>query len=103
MVPIFKNGLRNACDNHRGICLLPVMLEILAAIILHRLCKAHEKKIHKEQTGFISCHVNELNMCLPPTRCLDIARRTVGRKLLHFLTFVGQSCTLELSIRQGSG
>nr|CAH8869570.1 unnamed protein product [Trichobilharzia regenti] len=54
IVPIFKKGRRNSCDNHRGISLLPVASKILAAILLRRLCKIREGLIREEQAGFRS-------------------------------------------------
>nr|CAH8851112.1 unnamed protein product [Trichobilharzia regenti] len=54
IVPIFKKGRRNSCDNHRGISLLPVASKILAAVLLRRLCKIREGLIREEQAGFRS-------------------------------------------------
>ncbi|XP_005853141.1 PREDICTED: uncharacterized protein LOC102257229, partial [Myotis brandtii] len=52
IIPIFKKGLRNVCNNHRGISLLPVASKILASIILRRLSRAREQNIREEQAGF---------------------------------------------------
>ena len=52
IVPLFKKGSRNLCENHRGISLTPVITRMLASIILHRLRAAREANTREEQAGF---------------------------------------------------
>ena len=60
IVPIFKEGSRSECSNHKGISLTSVVTRILASLILRRHIATHEASIREEQAGF-----------WPGRRCID--------------------------------
>ena len=55
IVPIYKKGDRDVCDNYRGISLLSVTSKIFSSIINTRLYEWAEtnNKINEEQAGFV--------------------------------------------------
>jgi hypothetical protein len=52
VVPIFKKGSRTACNNYRGISLIPVVSKVLVSVILNRLNAARDRSTREEQAGF---------------------------------------------------
>ena len=54
IVPLFKKGDRNLCDNYRGISLLSITSKLFTSIINNRLYNWAEEnnKINEEQAGF---------------------------------------------------
>ena len=54
IVPLFKKGDRDLCDNYRGISLLSITSKLFTSIINNRLYNWAEdnKKINEEQAGF---------------------------------------------------
>ncbi|CAH8529183.1 unnamed protein product [Dicrocoelium dendriticum] len=52
IVPIFKEGARTSCANHRRISLISVVTNILASILLRRLSPVRESYYREEQAGF---------------------------------------------------
>jgi hypothetical protein len=52
IIPIFKNGDRNDCNNYIGICLLTSAYKVYAKIITRRLNVISEALLHDEQHGF---------------------------------------------------
>ena len=52
VVPIFKKGNRQLCDNYRGISLTPVISRVFASLLLKRLSVAQDSRIREEQAGF---------------------------------------------------
>ena len=52
VVPIFKKGDRNSCENHRGISLVSVASKLLTGLLLRRLTGTREKQVRENQAGF---------------------------------------------------
>ena len=52
VIPIFKNGARSLCENHRGISLVNVASKVLSGLIVHRLTDYRERRIRENQAGF---------------------------------------------------
>ena len=52
IVPIRKKGDKTACNNYRGISLLPTTYKILSNILLSRLAPYAEEIIGDHQCGF---------------------------------------------------
>ena len=52
IVPIFKKGNKDLCENYRGISLTPVISRIFASLLLNRLSDCRESRIREEQAGF---------------------------------------------------
>lgn len=52
VIPIYKKGNRNACDNYRGISLLNTCYKIYSNIIKNKLYKYYEHILGEEQNGF---------------------------------------------------
>jgi hypothetical protein len=52
IMPLFKKGARNKCENWRGISLLSVTSKILAQIILTRLVNIIDEHLDEAQAGF---------------------------------------------------
>ncbi|KAA3672426.1 uncharacterized protein DEA37_0008672 [Paragonimus westermani] len=54
VIPVFREGARSLCDNHRSISLVSVASTLLTGLILRRLTKPRESQIREEQAGFRS-------------------------------------------------
>ena len=52
IIRIPKKGASNDCNNWRGITLLSIPSEILAKIIMNRLCNVVDSRLSEEQAGF---------------------------------------------------
>jgi reverse transcriptase-like protein len=52
IVPLFKKGDAEVCDNYRGISLLSIPSKVLAKILYKRIEEVVEPKIHEAQCGF---------------------------------------------------
>ena len=52
VIPIFKQGTRTMCENHRGISLVSVASKILSGLILRRLIQHREPQTRENQAGF---------------------------------------------------
>ena len=51
VIPVYKKGARNLCENHRGISLVTVASRVLSGLILHRLTNFREGRIRENQAG----------------------------------------------------
>ena len=52
IVPLFKKGDAEVCDNYRGISLLSIPSKVLAKILYKRIEKKIEPQLHEAQCGF---------------------------------------------------
>jgi hypothetical protein len=97
IVPIFKKGTRNECDNHRGVSLTPVVTRLLASLLLRRLTAAREHLTREQQAGF-----------RPGRGCIDniftlrqvLEQRHMYRRptILVFLDFKGAFNSVDRSV-----
>jgi hypothetical protein len=51
IVPLFKKGDAEVCDNYRGISLLSIPSKVLAKILYKRIEKKIEPQLHEAQCG----------------------------------------------------
>jgi hypothetical protein len=56
IVPIFKNGNSNDCNNYRAICLSPVVLKIYTRLLEIRLREIVEPELEEEQGAYRPLH-----------------------------------------------
>ena len=54
IIKIPRKGNLRECENWRGVTLLPVVSKILGRIIIDRIRKGIDHRLHKEQAGFRS-------------------------------------------------
>jgi uncharacterized C2H2 Zn-finger protein len=52
IVPLFKKGDKEVCDNYRGISLLSIPSKVLAKVLYQRIERRVEPKLHEAQCGF---------------------------------------------------
>ncbi|KER32506.1 hypothetical protein T265_01386 [Opisthorchis viverrini] len=97
VVPIFKEGTRSECSNHRGVSLTSVVTRLLASLILRRLMAAREVLTRENRAGF-----------RPGRGCVDhiftlrqvLEQRHMYRRstILVFLDFQGAFDSVDRSV-----
>ena len=87
VIPVFKKGARNLCENHRGIILLTVASKVLSGLILRRLTNFREGRSRENQavsTIFLPQDILELYQQLSLVAFLNLksAFESVNRQAL---------------------
>jgi hypothetical protein len=84
IIPLFKKGDVDICDNYRGISLLSIPSKVLAKILYRRIEKVTESKLDEAQCGFRAgrgCVDQIFNL----KQCLSMARERRKPILLCFV------------------
>jgi hypothetical protein len=97
IIPLFKKGARNKCENWRGISLLCIACKILAQVILTRVVNIVDKHLDEAQAGF-----RKGRGCVDQIFCLrSIAEKTRDKCLQLWLCFIDLKAAYDTVNREG--